>query len=1770
MKKLASTSRQRKKQATTTNLVHVKQVESRNTGGGVVRRTVLNQTRSRESAVQSSDSVQEEEETMATSNLSNEMIKSRESTTDAGVPPRSSREPSESSLTLSLPKEIRTSWLENDRSSKSETDAAASAALTRMSPPPGAVQLQRTHTSETRSTAKSIFSTNKSVVMETQRNSISALPGGHVPPACRPPDYPPEVSTETSEYSDVRQYQSVDGSFNSHSDKEFRSLSSKAGAPQGSDISLVGMPATGAGARAGSESSVGTKPFVVSSRVDVDSAESRDAVAGPRRTGEEDVFRNDWFSQVQQEFAMPSVSASLDTTVPLAGATDLPSATSLESHKFWSADVLPAVSSCTSAVTGLESDDSGAIARDDSQRHLVGVSSADTGPLDGHDARPVFKSSSFKSAVSSAASERDAASSLQNIPGKMADLFKAFATPAIEGYEATSTSSTTFPMPKELAGTTAKTYESKHEQFRSSRDISTAQKAAHQEHAVGLSTSAALGSTGVTAAASALSGGLPARRFSLQESSDAASKDKPAVSGTPSAIASHEQQRTATGLVESGVTAPKPFIQRPPKQQAASHTQVGTKPHGLPSAKHLKKGTESGTTTPSLKSKSQTEALPGKAAGAGSAIAAVSSLEQPPKSFIAALAPSGISSKDQQLGELATTSRGPGGASPLTAEHGKRAKTGSPATASGGASPKVGKSEHRKHPSSGKVSGGAVSPKGEQRRKPTAHSPTASGAASPKVSAEGRAEHPPIRRTASGTSSPKVPAGIQPQMPPTLLDWRGMATSVQPSLAPIDERLERSTTSFSISEAAVPKPPAHAPPSAVDRHGSATWATGAKAEVAAAAALTEETPSAKVQAHHLADNTAVPGVGQTPILPDSIGIEAAKFEGSADGRTPHLASIQEQLTSLAADTNLTAEVPATLAQQSTEKPPDSESTELGPGIVAEHQITQTMMRSFSAIPLTEKGPDKAKETGVSMTVTSDAVITQKLGEIGAESSEIDVAVLSEDRREKLLETTGEPKAADFAGAARQVVDQPYEITAQEDSTRGVGLELKQTTHPEKQQKTRETDLEEISLSLDQVEKPLPMEQIEAPKKEGGALDHEDILQPAETPQLPKKEGSELDHEYRQEIEFLGKPQELLDHTQTTEPKVPSGELVEALFASPVEVFTEDSRMSLEQTIDSSRRGVIDDQAEKRAEPLTLVSDKTVNALQEPFGEERVRPSASTPVSPEGREPGFLFEESLRRPTASSSWAEASIQDEERRRSSSVGSPRAALTVSAAPSDDLHLAIDHGEKVQAEQRRRTSTPSTARPSTAMSGARPDETSLTPGGVPEFAGPTPKEPKMGPQNRSGSLTADGSTAASCKRPDLDYHGDMSRKSQEVTEQAGVTLEDYTSALTPGVFVDKHDQHVAGPGSEDTASEHAVTVSDSRGFQPSLGEGLFQQSRQGTTGRRESAEAAAGKKAEERSAIVETVATKPHAELDVESTTSGSYDDIDEEAEKTRDLYPVYAPEEDLQMAVAAMNLPSEPIDFEQSFGGRSTLRDDRSSTTFLPVSSGELRQGYGLGQRGGAAASESHREGSAECDREDRARVARSDSDFCRSPPVEIVFAGSPPQVRGIPCTALVEIPSEQCISVAPSRELLEQNFWESEGGLSPGGTSISLDDSEAPSGSSILRVAARIFRVASPLAGMFPAQEEIPLNVPVLPHTQPTSASPPSASPPSAAEEPKETDEKESKARKRKAGVPERIVSTVRSTLDSAAPVIALSFALFAFVTAAALLLSRESDEVYHL
>lgn len=1899
MKKLASTSRQRKKQATTTNVVHVKQVESRSDNGGLVRRTVQNRTRSCESAVQSSDSVQEEEETMATSNLSTEMLKSRESTTDTGAPKRSSREPSESSLTLSLPKEIRTSWLEHDRSSKSETDAAAaapaastaSAALVKP-PPLNTVQTQRTHTQETRSTAKSIFSTNKSVILETQRNSISALPAGHAPLPCRPPDYPPEVSTETSEYSDVHQYQSLDESFNSHSDKEFRSLSSKAAAPLGSDVSLVGLPAAAVGTRAGSESSIGTKPFVVSSRADVDSAESRDAVVGPHRAGEE-AFRNGWFSQAQQQLLQPNVSASLDTTALQAGAADLPSATSLESHKFWSADVLPAISSCTSAATGLESDESGAAAREDGQNRLKGVTSADSGALYGHDGRPLLKSSSFKSAVSTAVSDHDAAASLQNIPGKMADLFKAFATPALESYEATSASSTTFPLSKEQVSTATV-------------------KGAHQERALGVSTSAVLGSTGATAAASSLTVGQPTRRFSLRESSDAASKDTSAMDKMSNAFAPHEQQLAATGFTGSGVIAPGP-----PKQHAASHTQVGSLPYGLPAAKRLKKGTESGTTTASFKSKSQTEPLPGMTAVAGSARAVPFSIEQPHKSFTGV--PVSKTTIGEQRRELATESRGRGGASSLTAEHGKRGKheTGSLTTTSGRSSPKVGPREHRKHPSAGKVPSGAGTPRGEARKKHSSHSPTTSGAATPKLSAEGRGEHAPSRRTASGTTSPKVAAGIQQQVP-GILDWKGGAMPAQPSLAPIDERFERSTTSFSISEAAAPKAPPHIAPAAVDRDGRTEQAipttAAPKAEGAAAAPavaeLTQATLSAKVQADRLATATTVPGVDQTSTRPDSIGIELAKVEGSADLEAANLASFQERSRTLVADANMGAEVPSTLDQQVAEKTLDGESTELGSGIVAEHQITQSITHSFTVIPLTKRGPDIEKETGVSVTVTSDAVITQHIGEIGPESSEIDVATLPEERRRKPSESAGESKDATFADAAKEVPGQPYEATPQEDQSATADFERKQTELLADHKKTLQKEQEECRQALEQAEKLPSLEHSEAPYSEGGARDYEsmnkqagkpllleqpdeslqrvdqqeaqdkglkgvsedpeqaeklralehvdlqnkesgtqdnevvlkqaekqlqleeleiskqpdvqqaiqreeseilqDIEQTEKSQQLeqsvppkkegdeleiskqpemqqamqreelgeilqdleqteklqqlgqsvpPKKEGGEQDREDVQKFGVPGEERDLLDKMQIAKPKLPTGELAEALLAAPIDASTEDSRMSLEQTIDSTRRGVIDDQAERPADQLAPFPDKSANALREPSGEERVRPSASTPVSKEGREPCFLFEESLRRPTTSSSWADTSIQEEERRRSSSVGSPRAALTVSTAPSDDGHLSTDHGDKVLAEQRRRTSTPSSVRPGAVTSSARTDDAALPASGAPEYAEPMSKDQQRGPDDRSDSLTVDGSITATCKGPGLDFHGDVSRKSQEAIIESGVTQEDRSRALT-GVF--------SGPGSEDAATEHAVTVSDSRGFQPSLGEGLAQHPRQGPTGAQEGTEAgaAAGKKDEKRSELSKAVATKPFEKLDdIELTASAGSDDIDEEAERTRDLYPFLAPEEDLRMAVSAMHLPYEPqetmLDFEQSFGGKSTFRDDQSSTTFLPVSSEEVRKGRGVGQRGSAATSDSLREESIREDQKDRESVALSDSDLGRSPPAEIIFARSPPHVLGLPCTALVEIPREQPVSLAPSREVLAQNFWESEGGLSPGNYgSISLETSEAPSRSDVLQqAAARIFRVASPLRGIFPAQEPITLNVPLLPQAPPQEV----------AVEKKESDETVKKPKKIKE-MSERMVSTVRSTLDSAAPVIALSFALFAFVTAAALLLSRQSDEVHHL
>ncbi|KAL1440728.1 hypothetical protein MTO96_009272 [Rhipicephalus appendiculatus] len=339
-------------------------------------------------------------------------------------------------------------------------------------------------------------------------------------------------------------------------------------------------------------------------------------------------------------------------------------------------------------------------------------------------------------------------------------------------------------------------------------------------------------------------------------------------------------------------------------------------------------------------------------------------------------------------------------------------------------------------------------------------------------------------------------------------DWKGGAMSAQPPLAAIDERFERSTTSFSISEAGVPKPPVLIPPAAVYRDGRTenvlVTATGAKPENAVApptvAGLTEAKPSAKVQAGHLAFGTAVPGVVQAPTRSDTIGIELAKVKGSSGVGPAHLAPIEERSASLTADANLASMVPPALNQR-TQKHRASESTGRGPGIVAEHQITQTATNSFSVTPLTKKGPDKEKERRASETVAYNAVFTQKIEQLGPESSDIDVGLLPEECQEKLPATApeSEVESLEFDVEQDQQKTQKKELgkitRVLEPTGKLPSLEYEAMAQPEDQQKTRHTGLGRTSQDPEQAEELTALEYEDLESKEG----HEGVLKESETP-----------------------------------------------------------------------------------------------------------------------------------------------------------------------------------------------------------------------------------------------------------------------------------------------------------------------------------------------------------------------------------------------------------------------------------------------------------------------------------------------------------------------------------------------------------------------------------------------------------------------------------------------------------------------------------------------
>lgn len=235
MKKLSRQQQHRKQLPRCTNLVHIKQVERTDAASGSLIRTYQKHDRSSESLLRSSESVEEP----ASSNLSNECMaaassrvpddkKAIRASFSSDAQKEAVQMQSESSLTLSLPRDITTSWLEREREFFKESDSDVKT-----------ISLHRPSLAEpgSRTTAKSIFSTNKSLVLENTRNSIQVTPDAPASDVLsRPPEFPADVTPETSDFDDIHQFESLDASCHSLSDKEFKSVPSKVGGTRDADL----------------------------------------------------------------------------------------------------------------------------------------------------------------------------------------------------------------------------------------------------------------------------------------------------------------------------------------------------------------------------------------------------------------------------------------------------------------------------------------------------------------------------------------------------------------------------------------------------------------------------------------------------------------------------------------------------------------------------------------------------------------------------------------------------------------------------------------------------------------------------------------------------------------------------------------------------------------------------------------------------------------------------------------------------------------------------------------------------------------------------------------------------------------------------------------------------------------------------------------------------------------------------------------------------------------------------------------------------------------------------------------------------------------------------------------------------------------------------------------------------------------------------------------------------------------------------------------------
>ncbi|CAN7985989.1 unnamed protein product, partial [Ixodes pacificus] len=352
-----TSSRQRKNQPTTktTNLLYVKRIERPQNAPGNIVRTVENCQRSSDSIKYSSDTLEDEEATTTTPNYnlrkgmllilkgarSNPVIKApslMECTLETHLEsiPKSSQNVSESSLTLSLPKDITTSWLKRKPASKSDID------LVKKTSP-----IKRPSLAEpgSRTTAKSIFSSNKFRAVDDKRSSVQDKPD--VDPAMSfltNPEFQAGVSVETSEY-ESNQFYSPHTSFVSYSDREFTSIPLRdpiKGSTETLDVQLASsaLPDTVPLPEGCFLSSIyEEKKSTKTGRKELKSFKNNDLKQADDLSNRLEPINGETMTAYQDLNTSPeSSSANADVTKREA---PLSCSHFLRSRKYWSADVLP-------------------------------------------------------------------------------------------------------------------------------------------------------------------------------------------------------------------------------------------------------------------------------------------------------------------------------------------------------------------------------------------------------------------------------------------------------------------------------------------------------------------------------------------------------------------------------------------------------------------------------------------------------------------------------------------------------------------------------------------------------------------------------------------------------------------------------------------------------------------------------------------------------------------------------------------------------------------------------------------------------------------------------------------------------------------------------------------------------------------------------------------------------------------------------------------------------------------------------------------------------------------------------------------------------------------------------------------------------------------------------------------------------------------------------------------------------------------------------------